>query len=185
MIEGTHTLKVAVVEDEALYRDLLRVALSHHAGFEVVGVFADAASAAEAIPGLAPDVVVLDVEPRSGLNGIQLGLRLRRALPDLSVVVFSHQADPDFLSSLPPEQADGWSYLLKSSVNDSATLARAIEGAAAHFMVLDPHLFRARPPPSSAAWRSSPPASARSWPSSRRASPTGSSPSAWCSPRSP
>lgn len=133
-------IKLVLVEDEALYRDLLRIVLSQHPRLEVLGCFADGESALEAIPTLRPDVAILDIELRSGINGIQLGLLLRRGLPDLGIVLLSNHGDPSFVSSLPVEVLGGWSYLLKKSVSDAGSLGRAIEGAAARLVVLDPQL---------------------------------------------
>ncbi|MBI4491255.1 MAG: response regulator transcription factor [Chloroflexi bacterium] len=133
-------ISLALVEDEDLYRDLLRVALSQHPRLQVVGAFADGETALEAVPRLQPRVALLDIELRGRLNGIQLGLLLRRRLPDLGVVLLSNHGEPQFVASLPPAALPGWSYLLKKSVSDIGALLRAIEGAAAGLVVLDPQL---------------------------------------------
>lgn len=135
--ENRHSVRVVIVEDEGLYRDLVRIALSHHPRLEVVGAYGDPESALEEVPALAPDVAILDIELAGALNGVQLGLRLRRDLPDLGVVLLSNHRDPEFLSALPAETIAGWSYLLKRSVGDVEALWRAIEGAAAGLVVLD------------------------------------------------
>lgn len=134
------TIRVVLVEDEGLYRDLVRIALSNHPRLEVVGAYADADSALTEAPAQAPHVAILDIELPGGLNGVQLGLRLRRHLPEIGIVLLSNHGDPDFLSSLPPETIAGWSYLLKKTVGDVSSLLRAIEGAAAGLVVLDPAL---------------------------------------------
>lgn len=133
-------ISVVLVEDEDLYRDLLRIALSQHPRLEVLGAFGDGESALEAVPGLQPRVAILDIELRGGLTGIQVGFLLRRRLPDLGIVLLSNHGDPQFLASLPQEVISGWSYLLKKSVNDVGSLQRAVEGAAARQVVLDPQL---------------------------------------------
>jgi DNA-binding NarL/FixJ family response regulator len=137
---GTEPITLAIVEDEDLYRDLLRVVLSQQTRLEVVGAFPDAESALAAIPDLGPRVVLLDIELPGLLNGVQLGKRLRHALPEVGVVLLSNHGDPQFIASLPQEVIGGWSYLLKKSVSDVNALNRAIEGAAAGFVVLDPQL---------------------------------------------
>src|SRR5438093_839646 len=53
------TITVAVVEDEPLLRDLLRVALQQHAGLEVVGVFSQAEQTLRHLPRLQPQVALL------------------------------------------------------------------------------------------------------------------------------
>jgi DNA-binding NarL/FixJ family response regulator len=129
-----------LVDDEDLFRDLLKAALSQQPRLSVVGAFADAASAQEAASALLPDVAVLDIELGAGMDGIQLGLALRQAHPNLGIVLLSHHADLRFVAALHRRPMTGWSYLLKQSVRDVAALRRAVEGAAEGDVVLDPRL---------------------------------------------
>ena len=144
--ERSESIRVVLVEDESLYRDLLRIVLSGDPRLDVVGSFPDGESALEAIPRLHPDVAIVDIQLGGMLNGIQLGLHLRRQLPDLGIVLLTNHSEPEFVASLPQEVISGWSYLLKRSVSDAGALARAIEGAAAGFVVLDPQLVAGRRP---------------------------------------
>ena len=100
--------RVALVEDEALFRDLLRVSLAQHDGLQVVGVFADPDSALREIPTLHVDVAILDIDLASPMTGVELGVRLRRALPDLGIMLLSNHADPQLLSSLPSDVVAGY-----------------------------------------------------------------------------
>jgi DNA-binding NarL/FixJ family response regulator len=144
--DGDARVRVMIVEDEGLYRDLLRIVLSQHDRLEVVGAYADGESALAAATKIRPQVAILDIELRSALNGIQLGLELRKKLPNVGIVLLSNHGDPQFVSSLPQETISGWSYLLKKSVSDVQALSRAIEGAAAGFVVLDSQLVAAMYP---------------------------------------
>lgn len=137
-------LRLLIVEDENLFRDLLSAALSQQPGLEVVGSFPSGEAAAEQALRLKPDVALLDIELAGQLNGIQTGLLLRRHLPQLGIILLSNQGSPRVLSSLPAEALSGWSYLLKGSVRDLDSLRRAIEGAASGLMVLDPQLVANR-----------------------------------------
>lgn len=137
---------MVIVEDEPLFRDLLKVALSQQPLLEVVGVFADGPSALESIPSLHPKVAIMDIELGGPLNGVKVGLLLRRQLPELGIVLLSNYREPQFVASLPSDTVSGWSYLFKKSVSNVQTLTRAIEGAAAHFVVLDPELVASRRP---------------------------------------
>ncbi|MDP2662659.1 MAG: response regulator transcription factor [Dehalococcoidia bacterium] len=143
-VDAANSTKVALVEDENLFRELLRGVLAQQPGLQIVGAFADAASALQAIPLLKPQVAVLDIELGGDINGIQLGLLLRQSLPRLGIVLLSNHSNTDFFSLVPGELLDGWSYLLKRSVKDVATVARAIEAAADGLTVLDPEIARAR-----------------------------------------
>ncbi|MBI3969218.1 MAG: response regulator transcription factor [Chloroflexi bacterium] len=146
MDEPREKIRIVIVEDEGLFRDLLRIALSRHPSLEVVGTFPDGESALEAAPALRPRAALLDIELGSSLNGIQVGLRLRQLLPDLGIVLLSNHGDINFLTALSEEAIGGWSYLLKKSVSDVETLTRAVEGATGRLVVLDPQLVALRRP---------------------------------------
>jgi CheY-like chemotaxis protein len=105
---ATDKINLVIVEDESLYRDLLRVALSQHPNFHVVGAYGDGVAALEAMRHLDTDVAILDIDLRSALNGVQLGLLLRQRWPTLGIVLLSNHGDPQFLSSLPSEVLTGW-----------------------------------------------------------------------------
>jgi len=142
--EGLEPLRVAIVEDDALFRDLLRIALASNPRFEVVEADAGAEAALATLPALHPDVAVLDIDRGAGPSGIQLGMLLREQLPAIGIVLLSNHWVPRFFSELPPDSMAGWCYLLKKSVSDVAALTRALEGAAAGLVVLDPHLVSGR-----------------------------------------
>src|SRR5207247_1266240 len=125
-------------------RCLLRSALSQHPSIEVVGAFPNGEAAVERMPALKPQVALLDIELGGQLNGVQVGMLLRRRMPEIGIVLLSNQGSPRVLASLPPEALHGWSYLLKRSVRDIASLHRAIEGAASGLMVIDPELVANR-----------------------------------------
>ena len=80
-------IRVLVVDDSALVRDILSDGLARDPELEVVGTAADPFDAGEKIPVLKPDVMTLDVEmPR--MNGLEF---LRRLMPQypLPVVMVS------------------------------------------------------------------------------------------------
>lgn len=137
-------LRVAVAEDEALYRDLLASALAHAPGLEVAGAFATGEALLDAAPLLNPGAVVLDLDLGPGLDGLRTAVRLRHLLPDLGVVLLTNHAAPRLLTALPPEGLRGWAYLMKSSVADIAGLRQAIVDTAAGRLHIDPALVAHR-----------------------------------------
>lgn len=139
-------VRLLLVEDEALYRDLLEVALGRDASLAIVGAFADPREALAVGPDLQPDVALLDVEFGDALNGVQLGLMLRRRLPRMGIVLLSNHSEPMFATALGVQGLAGWSYLLKKSLQNVATLRRAIHGAAHEQVVLDPAVVSALRP---------------------------------------
>jgi DNA-binding NarL/FixJ family response regulator len=139
-------IRLVIVEDEGLYRDLLRTVLQLDPELEVVGDYARADEALEKIPDLAPTVALLDIELGGEINGVQLGLLLREKVPGMGIVLLSNVRAPRLLASIPEEHVSGWSYLLKRSVRDATVLRRAIDGAASGLVTLDPSLVAGREP---------------------------------------
>ena len=143
-------IRIMIVEDEGLFRDMLRLSLSNHPGLTVVGAAADGTTALLLARELSPDVILMDIELGEGPNGIETGLKIREEQPDAGIVILSLHSDMEYITSLPLAQLGGWSYLKKQSVADLEALTRAVEGAAAGLMVLDPSLVNAlRPKPKS------------------------------------
>jgi DNA-binding NarL/FixJ family response regulator len=146
-----HLVRVLVLEDEGLFRDMLQTALATHPAIEVVGAVANGEAAIREADRARPDVILADIELGPGMNGIEAAAQIRSRRPGTGVVLLSAHRDKQYIASLPAGEARGWSYLLKSSVTDTGTLVRAIEGAAAGLVVLDPSLVDAlRPRPRSA-----------------------------------
>ncbi len=80
--------RVLVVDDAAHLRDLLTLLLDVEDDFEVVGTAADGAQALSIAPGLAPDVVLLDLA-MPVMDGLAALPELRRQLPHARIVIFS------------------------------------------------------------------------------------------------
>lgn len=139
-------IRLVIVEDEHLYRDLLRTVLQLDRQLEVVGDYASAQEALEEVPRLRPTIALLDIELGGPMNGMQLGLLLREKLPSLGIVLLSNVRAPRLLASIPAREVGGWSYLLKRSVRDASVLRRAIDGAAMGLVTLDPTLVAGRHP---------------------------------------
>jgi DNA-binding NarL/FixJ family response regulator len=131
-------LRVAVVEDEPLYRELLVTGLiARLPDVSVVGSFGSAEDLNSAVRADVVDVLLADVDLGPGADGTQLGVHMRRRNRRMGVVLLSNLAMPGLLASLPEDVRGGWSYLLKTSVADLDQLALAIRESAAGGMVID------------------------------------------------
>jgi len=141
----SRNLRVAVVEDQPLYRDMLVSLLTAEPGVDVVAVASGAVAARELIIPGGVDVAILDVELGDG-NGVGLGLSLRARDAALGIVLLSSHDVMTLLLDLPEDMSSGWSYLSKTSSTTMATLMHALRETAAGGTVLDPGLVdRARP----------------------------------------
>ena len=133
-------IKVLIVENEGLFRDMLKISLTSFPNLEVVDAVASGAAALRASRELKPDVILMDIELGSDPNGIETGRLIKEENSAVGIVILSVHKDKEYISNLSVEEAPGWSYLLKQSVGDTAALGRAIEGSASGFMVLDPEV---------------------------------------------
>ena len=133
-------IKVLIVEDEGLFRDMLKISLSSFENLQVVDAVASGAEALKATKESRPNVVLMDIELGSEPNGFETGRMIRQEYSDIGIVILSVHKDKEYISSLSLDEAAGWSYLLKQSVGDASALGRAIEGSASGFVVLDPEV---------------------------------------------
>lgn len=84
-----------LVDDVPELRQILRLMLEHAGPFEVVGEGCNGHEALDLVTTLRPDLVVMDVEMRSGPTGWQVLPDLRDASPSTAVVILSGSAaDP-------------------------------------------------------------------------------------------
>lgn len=133
-------VNVIIVEDESLYRDMLRRALDQDPRVHVVGTFAEPYSVLKNPAVARAGVALLDIDLNSDLNGFELGLRLRRTYPRIGLVFLSNFAEEAFIATLRRQKMSGWAYLLKKSVRDVPTLSRVIQGVTQGMIAIDPEL---------------------------------------------
>ena len=81
-------IRVLIVDDSRMIREVLTDILREHADIEVVGAAADAFQARDMIRELKPDVITLDVEMPK-MNGLEFLDKLMRARPTPVVMISS------------------------------------------------------------------------------------------------
>jgi len=140
------TTRIIIVEDEALFRELLRRTLSSEPGLEVVGEAEDGETAVRFADEMSPDVVLMDIELSGELDGIEAALQIKQVRPHIGIVILSVHEDRRYVTSLPLDNSGGWAYLLKQTVPDLAAIVRAIDGSKAGMLVIDPAMVRSLRP---------------------------------------
>jgi DNA-binding NarL/FixJ family response regulator len=115
---------VLIVDDHAMFRHGLRLALEEVDDLHVVGDCEDGAAAVQAAGDLAPDVVLMDVR-MPGMTGIDAARLITEQHPSARVVMLTaSQNEGDLFSSI---RAGASGYLLKEvSVEDVADAIRAV-----------------------------------------------------------
>lgn len=81
-------ITVCIVDDDAGLLENIRSYISGSPGFECLGSFRSAEEALEAIPGLEPDVVLMDIN-LPGMSGIQCVKKLKAKRPALLIMMLT------------------------------------------------------------------------------------------------
>lgn len=119
-------LRVLVVDDERLFAELMRVALTRASEIEVVGVMHDVKSATNAASSLQPAVVLSDYHLPDG-TGADIARSLRRTTPDTSVLILTGDPSTTVLADVARSGAVG--HLTKSrDLDDVVSAVRQAAG---------------------------------------------------------
>jgi DNA-binding NarL/FixJ family response regulator len=131
------TVRVVLVDDEAMVRVGLRMVLTAEADIEVVGEAADGGSAVEVVEATEPDVVLMDVR-MPDVDGIEGARRVLARCPGVKVVVLTTFDEDEYVEAALRAGVSG--FLLK--VAPPERLIDAVRTVAAGGGLLDPGVTR-------------------------------------------
>ncbi|MGE5375064.1 MAG: response regulator [Bacteroidota bacterium] len=127
------TIRVLIVDDQALFREGLETLLSVHRDIDVIGQAPNGDVAVDLAMKLRPDVVLMDMQ-MPVLDGGGATRRIKQSLPDCRVIALTTFDDRETIFEALRAGAVG--YLLKDL--DSAQLAEAIRLTARGDSILEP-----------------------------------------------
>ena len=90
------SIRVAIVEDDRLVRENLAVLIDAAPGFRCVATCPSAEDALNRLPGIAPDVVLMDIH-LPGRSGIECVARLRPLLPLTQVIMLTVEENTELI----------------------------------------------------------------------------------------
>ncbi len=139
----TEAVRVVVGDDEPLTRQGI-VSVLEEAGFQVVGVAADANDLIRKAMAHKPDVVVADIQmpPGNTDDGLRAAQQIRVANPEMGILILSHHLEAHYALELVGDRAEGVGYLLKQRVGDVSLLADAVGRVARGGSALDPEVVQ-------------------------------------------
>ena len=115
-------IRVAVVEDDRMVREVLEILLNGSPGFTCVAAYGNGEDALNGLPPLNPDVVLMDIN-LPGISGIECIVRLRElGIPSLFIMLTIFEDSDAVFQSL---SAGASGYLLKQT--PPAKLLEAIQ----------------------------------------------------------
>jgi DNA-binding NarL/FixJ family response regulator len=118
-------LRLLLVDDQAMFREGLRLLLGQQPDFEIVGEAGDGLAALESVRRISPDVVLMDLR-MPNLGGAEATRRIKAEAPAVKVIVLTtFEEDEEVFSAL---RAGAAGFLLKDSPSEK--LCEAIRFAA-------------------------------------------------------
>ena len=127
------SIRVLLVDDQALFREGLDTLLSVHTDIEVVGQASNGQEAIDLALKIRPDVILMDMQMPI-LNGVGATRRLKKSLPQCRVIMLTTFNDNETIFDALRAGAVG--YLLKDV--GSAQLAESIRATSRGESILDP-----------------------------------------------
>lgn len=128
-------IQVFLADDHLVVREGLKALIMAQPDMEVIGEADDGQTAWERARDCLPNVVIMDISMPQ-LNGVEATAQLKRACPDINVLVLSVHDDTSYLRQLLAVGASG--YILKHTAAEA--LIQAIRVVAAGGIYLEPTL---------------------------------------------
>lgn len=127
------TIKIALVEDQQLFRESLAALLERIPGFELLAVCENGKVFMDTLPGLpvAPEVVLVDMDMPE-MNGVELTEALQKQRPDIRIIILTVYNQERFMVKMVEAGASG--YLLKNCGTEEVLNAiRQVHSAGYYF----------------------------------------------------
>ncbi len=126
-------IKLLICDDQEVVREGLRAILGNVPGIDVIGVVGNGAEAVAAVAGLAPDVVLMDLNMPIK-NGVQATREIAASHPEVKVLVLTtYDAEEWVIDAI---RAGAAGYMLKDAPREQ--LVAAIKGTASGATHVDP-----------------------------------------------
>jgi len=117
-------IRIFLAEDHTIVRKGIRTLLESEENIEVVGEAADGREVLKKIEGLNPDVVLMDISMPQ-LNGLEATRQLKKAMPDVKVLVLTVHLNEEYIYHAIRAGASG--YLFKHvDVTELITAVNAV-----------------------------------------------------------
>ncbi|MCL6592931.1 MAG: response regulator transcription factor [Alicyclobacillus sp.] len=131
----SHTIRVAIADDNELFRETLCEVLAFEQDLEIVGVWRHGGEVLHGIREVQPDVLLLDIN-MPYLNGVETTKQLQALHPQVRIVILTLHDDEGYVLETLKSGASG--YLVKDG--SVAEVVRAVREVAAGRAIVHPHV---------------------------------------------
>jgi DNA-binding NarL/FixJ family response regulator len=128
-------IRIAIVDDQDIVRESLKILLSTQADFDVVGTGKDGYDALKLVDTFHPDILLLDIRMPI-MNGVETTGVIKLRSPNTSIIILTTFDDDEYLLKAIKNGASG--YLLKNSAMDE--LIKAIRTVYAGGSLMTPEV---------------------------------------------
>ena len=115
-MKGEVSLKILIVDDDALIRDSLSIILDMEEDFNVVGTAANGEEAFKACAKLQPDIVLMDIRMPI-MDGVLGTKNIKASFKHIKVVILTTFKDDEYIKEAIKNGAEG--YILKNQPADA------------------------------------------------------------------
>lgn len=121
-------IRIVVIDDHILLRDMIVDTLNSESDFNVVGVSDDAKNSIELCEKLNPDILIMDVCTANNSNGVSYAKLVKENYPDIKIIIMTGILDINFINE--SKNAGIESFIYKSISKDSliATVRNTANG---------------------------------------------------------
>jgi DNA-binding NarL/FixJ family response regulator len=129
-------IKVLIADDHEIFCESLALLISLKGEAEMVGVATSAEEAIEKVEYLRPDIVLMDIEMKKGLDGIDATRIIKERFPDIEVIIVTMHANEEYVLEAIKAGAKG--YVMKDF--SSSHILEAIKSVKNGKVFFDPKI---------------------------------------------
>jgi DNA-binding NarL/FixJ family response regulator len=115
-VRRRNTLKILIVDDDALIRDGLKMILESEEGFTVTGTACNGQEAVKMCSETQPDIILMDIR-MPVMDGVQATHHIKEQYKNIKILLLTTFKDSEYIRSAVKYGAEG--YVLKSNSSES------------------------------------------------------------------
>lgn len=131
--------RILIAEDHEIVIEGIKSILETHSDLTLVGRALNGREAVKMAAALHPDIVVMDIA-MPGLNGIDATLQIRKASPDIRIIIYTMNADRELIIDLFKAGISGF-VLKEDPISDLMMAIKTVSKGNAYFSSQAPAVF--------------------------------------------